>query len=220
MPHVPHLLLAGSWDAEIVPLDHEAAHHLGTVLRRKPGESVTYTDGAGTIGAGELLDGAVRRGQERKVSPPPRTVVAVAPPTARDRARFLVEKLGELGVAELRWIRTRHGEGRPPSEDKVAMWCRGALEQSRGAWLMRVSGPVSVTDLPEGTVFADAEGERIAVTGVPCLAVGPEGGWAPDEIPAGAPTVSFGPSVLRVETAAIVAAVHVVGRPPADHTEW
>ena len=32
-------------------------------------------------------------------------------------ARFLVEKLAELGVADLIWLRTRHGEGRPPSPD-------------------------------------------------------------------------------------------------------
>lgn len=220
MPHIPHLLIAGPWDGETIPLDREAAHHLATVLRREPGEPVTYTDGAGTFGEGELIEGGVRRGWERPVSGPPTTALAVAPPASRDRARFLVEKLGELGVRELIWLRTRHGEGRPPSPDKVAMWCRGSLEQSRGTRLMRVSGPVSVSELPVGTVFADADGDRATVAGVSCVAVGPEGGWAPDEIPVGAPTVSLGSTVLRVETAAIVAAVRAIGGPNADHAEW
>lgn len=211
MAHVPHLLLAEPWEGETISLDHETSHHIATVLRRQPGDPVTYTDGAGAFGEGVLVEGAVRRGPESAVSEPPITVLAVAPPSARDRARFLVEKLAELGVAELIWLRTRHGEGRPPSPDKVGMWCRSALEQSRGTWLMRVSGPVSISELPPGTVFADSTGERVDLTGVPCVAVGPEGGWAPDEIPAGASTVALGTTVLRVETAAIVAAVRASG---------
>lgn len=211
MPHVPHLLLAGPWEGETIPLDHETSHHVATVLRRQSGDPVTYTDGTGTLGEGELVEGAVRRGSERAISDPPTTVLAVAPPAARDRARFLVEKLAELGVGELIWLRTRHGEGRPPSPDKVAMWCRGALEQSRGTWLMRVSGPVSISELPQGTVFADSNGERIDLTGVPCVAVGPEGGWAPGEVSSAASTVALGATVLRVETAAIVAAVRASG---------
>lgn len=221
MPHVPHLLLAGPWDGETISLDREASHHVATVLRRQPGDPVTYTDGAGTIGEGHLVvGGAVRRGPETLVPEPLTTVLAVAPPVARDRARFLVEKLAEIGVGELIWLRTRHGEGRPPSPDKVGMWCRAALEQSRAAWMMRVSGPVSIADLPPGTVFADTGGVPVDLTDASCVAVGPEGGWAPNEVPAGAATVSLGATVLRVETAAIVAAVRANGWPSQDHPEW
>ena len=220
MAHVPHLLLAGPWAGDTIPLDQDAAHHLGAVLRRQRGEPVTYTDGEGVFGEGELVEGAVRRGSESAMPKASTIMIAVAPPAARDRARFLVEKLGELGVTELRWIRTRHGEGRPPSADKVSMWCRGALEQSRGAWLMRVSGPVAIDELPDGTVFADAAGSLVDLATAPCVAVGPEGGWASDEIPADAPRVSLGKTVLRVETAAIVAAAHAVVGPTADHPEW
>lgn len=211
MPHVPHLLLAGPWEGEVIPVDRDTSRHLATVLRRQPGDAVTYTDGTGNLGEGALIEGAVRRGPEQTVSGPPTTVLAVAPPAARDRARFLVEKLAELGVGELMWLRTRHGEGRPPSPDKVAMWCRGALEQSRGTWLMRVSGPLSISELPAGTVFADADGDAAELTGIPCAAVGPEGGWAPGEIPVGASRVSLARTILRVETAAIAAAVRAIG---------
>jgi len=37
--------------------------------------------------------------------------------------------------------------------------------------------------------------------------VGPEGGWAPEELATAAATVSLGPSILRAETAALAAAV-------------
>jgi len=37
--------------------------------------------------------------------------------------------------------------------------------------------------------------------------VGPEGGWGPEELASGLPTVALGPGVLRVETAAVAAGV-------------
>jgi RsmE family RNA methyltransferase len=42
------------------------------------------------------------------------------------------------------------------------------------------------------------------------VAIGPEGGWSHDELAAAATTVSIGATVLRVETAAIVAAARMV----------
>ncbi|MEX1043869.1 MAG: 16S rRNA (uracil(1498)-N(3))-methyltransferase [Acidimicrobiia bacterium] len=49
------------------------------------------------------------------------------------------------------------------------------------------------------------------------MAIGPEGGWAPGEIPEGAPVRSFGTSVLRVETAAVAAAVLAISQGSSDH---
>jgi 16S rRNA (uracil1498-N3)-methyltransferase len=40
----------------------------------------------------------------------------------------------------------------------------------------------------------------------PTLLIGPEGGWAPEELACGRPRVALAPTVLRTETAAIVAA--------------
>jgi 16S rRNA U1498 N3-methylase RsmE len=40
--------------------------------------------------------------------------------------------------------------------------------------------------------------------------VGPEGGWSADELAAGLPTVGFGLSVLRAETAAVMAGALMV----------
>jgi 16S rRNA U1498 N3-methylase RsmE len=40
--------------------------------------------------------------------------------------------------------------------------------------------------------------------------VGPEGGWSADELASGLPTVGFGLSVLRAETAAVMAGALMV----------
>ena len=209
MAHVPHLLLAGPWVGESIPVDTETSHHLTRALRRTDGDEVSYTDGQGRLGRGTYTAGSVLRGSEHDVERRDLPVIAVPPPASKDRARILVEKLAELGVTELWWLQTEYGEGRPPAGPKSVAWCRAALEQSRSAWLLTVSEEmVPISSLPSGSVFADQTGERPAsLANVPCVAIGPEGGWAPGEIPSPAETVALADGVLRVETAAIAAAV-------------
>lgn len=215
--HVPHLLVAPPWDGDVLSLSDGQAHHLHRVLRTEVGEPVSYTDGTGRRGVGILEPGSVRRGDEQLVPPPaPRLTLAVAPPRAAERARFLVEKVAELGVDRLVWLSFERGQGRPPRVDKAAAWAQGALEQSRGAWLMTIDGPVTMDEL-EGTVWiADPDGAGPAVVKEDLtVVVGPEGGIAPQETIAGSMMVSLGARVLRVETAAVVAAalvLHYSGR--------
>lgn len=209
--HVPHLYVPGPWNAPAIPLTDGAVRHLRKSLRRSDGDALSYTDGAGRIGEGHLDGNRIVRGAEREVPQSRLPTIAVAAPAYKDRARFLVEKLAELGTPELWWLATAFGQGKVPPVDKAESWCRSALEQSRSAWLMRVSTRmVGLDQLPPGTVFADQSGTAVDIGSAPCVAIGPEGGWAPGEVPAGAPVCSFGPSVLRVETAAVAAAVLAV----------
>jgi RsmE family RNA methyltransferase len=207
--HVPHVLITGSWEADVLVLDPAKVKHLTTVLKRSAGDHISYTDGVGRFGTGSLVRGGIVRGEERVHPRPHRPTIAVAPPANRERARFLVEKLAEVGTLDVWWLVTRFGQGRPPASPKVRSWCEAALEQSRSAWLMTVRpDPVPVDELPVGTVFADRAGTpTTSLPSAPCIAVGPEGGWAPDELPFEAVRVSLGEGVLRVETAALVAAV-------------
>jgi 16S rRNA (uracil1498-N3)-methyltransferase len=46
---------------------------------------------------------------------------------------------------------------------------------------------------------------------MPVLLIGPEGGWSPAELAMGFPTVSLGNTILRVETAAVVAGALLTG---------
>jgi RsmE family RNA methyltransferase len=224
MGHVPHLYLPAPWQDTALSIDAAGLHHLRRALRRSDGDPVTYTDGAGVFGDGRLDGDRVIRGSETQLPRPVRPVIAVAAPSQRDRVRFLVEKVAELGTLDLWWIRTRFGEGRPPAADKAHAWSRSALEQSRSAWLMEVgTAPVDVTDLPAGTVFADRTGSQgIDLGEVRCVAIGPEAGWSADEVPEAAPRVTLGSTVLRVETAAMAAAVLANSCRPwnPDHSEW
>ena len=138
--------------------------------------------------------------------PPGMGVSAAAPPASKERQRWLVEKCTELGVARLRWLRTRFGQGRVPQHDKAHAWMVAALEQSRRSRIMSVDRDwSSIVDLGV-FIAADLGGAPFQPEEVLTVAIGPEGGWAPDELPGSCRRVSLGKGVLRSETAAIAAA--------------
>lgn len=212
MKHVPHLVVAAPWEASRLQLSTVQWRHVTKVLRMKSGQQVSYTDGLGTIGEGMLGHQMIERGDERSVERPSDVTVAVAPPANKDRQRFLVEKLAELGIARLIWIETNHGKNRVASPVKVFSWVHAAVEQSRGAYLMDTSADlVPIAALEGDLVFCHPGGTTGAPTGVDTVVVGPEGGFAAEELPEDARLWNLGPTVLRVETAAIMAAISIRG---------
>ena len=206
MKHVPHLYLPGPWGGETLEAGSEQVDHLGRVLRLDDRSEVTYTDGAGTFGQGIWSGGAISRSGEERRERPSSLLVATAPPSSRDRVRFLVEKLAELGVERLLWLTTRHGVRRVPPLKKQRSWAVSALEQSRGSWLMGVSDTFVDWDALERPLAVCVLGGSGAGTVFRTVAVGPEGGFGDDEVPVDATAVTLGPTILRVETAAVVAA--------------
>jgi 16S rRNA (uracil1498-N3)-methyltransferase len=213
--HVPHLYLAGPWERSVLPIEDAARRHLEKVLRLREGSPVSYTDGAGASGRGLLTPAGIERGDERHVDRPGGTLtLAVAPPKAVARQRFIVEKLAELGVDRLVWIDTVHGEGRAPRDSKARAWAVAALEQSRGTYLMLVDGPVLPKQAAPGAtcLVADPDGSRLDAhrTGrATALFVGPEGGFAAGELPSPWPRITLGDGILRTDTAAVVGAAAV-----------
>lgn len=211
MKHVPHLVLPPPWSGSTLELPERKARHLTKVLRMQTGEKVSYTDGMGMVGSGVLAGESIERGEEGSVSRPTDLTVAVAPPAKKDRQRFLVEKLAELGVARLLWLETRHGETRIASGPKQLSWVEGAVEQSRGGYLMETSDDlVELPDL-EGRVAVCRQAGSPEPGEVDVVAIGPEGGFADSELPEDTRLWSLGPTVLRVETAAVVAVARLTG---------
>ena len=210
MVHVPHLFVPGPWVDDRLQVSDQQRRHLERVLRIDPGEEVGYTDGMGSFGSGRYHAAGVIRGEEGRVPRPTDLIVVCAPPDSRERARFLVEKLAELGVAALRFLDTRHGHGRPPKVDRLRSWAVAGLEQSRGAWLMETfDGLVTFADIADPYVVCDMGGSSQRPS-ARTVVIGPEGGWAPGEIPEAVARFSLGDTVLRVETAALVAAARMV----------
>lgn len=211
---MPHVFIPVPWgEQRELGVTDQQRHHLSRVLRRAGGDPVTYTDGRGVVGAGAWTGDGVERGAERTEAPPDlRLRIAVAPPRAGERQRFLVEKVGELGTSEICWLATVHGSGRVPRPDRSSAWAVAALEQSRGAYLMTIGADEAVlSELAPPLLVADPAGRPLRQafperSGTVTVAIGPEGGFAPGEVPGHAEPLSLGSRVLRVETAAIAAA--------------
>jgi RsmE family RNA methyltransferase len=214
--HRPHLFVPGPWLEPVIESSPGTIDHLDRVLRVRSGDAVSYTDGAGMVGDGVWESSLLLRGPERRVSRPvPALTMAVAVPKSIDRQRFVVEKLGELGVARLCWLDAEFGSGHPRKQDKTRTWAVGALEQSRGAYLLEVGGLVRWDELERPLLVALPGADPLAALAIPpslTVAIGPEGGFAATEIPADALPVGLGSTVLRVETAAVVAAAVLLAR--------
>lgn len=208
-------------------LPEEAAHHLVRVLRLADGAEVEAFDAAGRRGTGRLVleagaNPTVEIAEVAEAAPFPSLTVATAIPKG-DRADYLVEKLAEVGVA--RWVplEAERSVVVPKGTSKTTRWERIAVEAARQSHAPAVMAIAEVAK-PADVVVA---GAWIASTGpgasdasdAPAPAVvmvGPEGGWTAAEeralMEAGAVRVTLGPTVLRVETAAIVAAAMALAR--------
>lgn len=206
-------------------------HHLGRVLRLREGESVTVSNGKGAWRPCAWNDGELQIVGDVVETPASNARVGIAfAPVKGDRNEWAVQKLTEIGVHDIVVLApTRRSVVRwsnvDKQLDKLRVVAREAAMQSRRVWLPTVSGLVALADalaMP-GAAVADPAGDALAGSPSPAgdsalavnpslIIVGPEGGFDDDEIPAHTPRVSLGDTILRAETATLVAATLLVAR--------
>jgi 16S rRNA (uracil1498-N3)-methyltransferase len=192
-------------------LDATDEHHLRTVLRAKLGEEVVVTDDHGSWAFCEVAEHGLRAvSPVRLDSRAPSTTLYLAP-LKGDRSEWAVAKVTELGVSRIVPLLSEHlvVKFRGEARDKIVnRWRRIAREsgaQSRRTYGVTIDEPVRVGDVPEDVAVADFDGEP-DWRGVRAVAIGPEGGWGPSDWAPGRRRLSLGPTVLRAETAGVVAA--------------
>lgn len=208
-------------------LDGELAHHLGRVLRSRPGESVVLGDGRGGTARGTITTVGRERVEltidevRREPPPKPAVLLAFAPPR-QQRGEWLFEHGTEVGVAGFQplWTsRTRPQGERPERWAKVV---RAAAGQCDRTWLPEVRPALEFAaflqqaQLPSDRWLATANAAPLRdlaaarSTHQAVLVVGPEGGFTADEQAAaeaaGFQPCGLGPHILRTETAALVGA--------------
>lgn len=212
----------------------EAARHL-KVLRPKDAERVELFDGKGAKrvfrydAAGRRL--VAEAGEGTVTLPRPRPLTLFACVTKGSRWDWTIEKATELGVTRIVPVvsaRTIVRVAPEEREAKRARWMRiaeDAARQSDAVWLPEILPPVDfasslelvrrtdcfvgalVTPVPDPLAAAVANAALDAPDGA-AVYVGPEGDFTSGELAAllkiATPT-TFGPTVLRAETAAIFA---------------
>ena len=236
---VPPGLLA---DRE-VNLPPELARRLATVLRLKRGDRLVLADGAGRDYEVELTAVSPRAATavvvaERPSPPEPSLEMVLYQSLVRtQRFELVLEKGTELGVSRFVPLISGRARVRTPGpageggSQRLQRWRRivtEAAEQSGRGRVPAIDPPSLFEDAvrsAHGILLLPWEGERsqglrsyLRSLGDRPLAaslfVGPEGGFAEDEVrlarEAGCVPISLGPRILRSETAGIVAAALVM----------
>lgn len=205
------------------------AHHLGAVRRFQIGDAVVLFNGDGheypaeivSISKKQVLLSVLSCETPQRELPFPIVIASALPKS--DRADFLIEKLVELGVSRFIPLITSRSVVQP-KEAKTEKLERAVIEASKQCGrniLMQIDPPMKwerfleleLGEITRCILHTSPEIERSTFSpqqaGI-IFAVGPEGGFRSEEVAAalerGWRTMSLGTRVLRVETAAIVAA--------------
>lgn len=228
--------IADTWDEATATLTGNQAEHLIRVLRAQPGMEFDVVAGGRVWHSvvARIEEGAVRFSLVGEIEAEPALPVTLLLSVYKfDRMEWAVEKATELGAERIVPVIARRSEKHltQAAAARAERWRRIALEaskQSRRSDVLQVDDPLPLKSaLREGEnavrlVLAEQERSttlRQALTealdaggdAVPSIriAVGPEGGWAPDEEAMfdaeNWRAVTLGPRILRAETAAISA---------------
>lgn len=208
------------------------AMHIIKSLRMKPGEEIILCSGDNfdyfciidKIVADEVHL-AVKE-KRPNISEPETKITLYQGIPKLDKMEIIVQKCVEIGVYKVVPLMTSRCVSRPNDramEKKIERWRKiskeAAKQSGRGIVpevleAINIKNICSLSDYDESIVFYECGGDRLSeiLTSKPksiAVFIGPEGGFEPGEIECliglGAKKVSFGPRILRTETAAIAA---------------
>lgn len=224
---------------ELIRFDGETSHQIKRVLRLKSGDEVIALDGCGweysvqlTQVGGAGVEGRILSSRQTTAEPKTHLTLLVGL-TQREKFEWVLQKCTEIGAAAFTPVITSRSlvQDIRSAEQKTERWqmiLKEAAEQSGRGRIPMLNPPVLYLQALEqlrnfdlGLVASEAEqktpvtaaikrfqGESLGVL------IGPEGGLTVDEIQraqkAGIRPVSLGPRILRMETAAIVAAALIL----------
>lgn len=231
--------IPGPWPSDVLTLAESEAHHLLHVLRKARGDRIAIFDGQGQSAEAEVISLGRRDAEARVISQVVRETatldavwVAVAPPKG-ERLKNMIEKLTEVGVDRIILLNTERTVVHPGDArtDKLQQAAIAACKQCGRNRLPEIV-PATPLDAAleackDATIWvADQQGRSDwprASNSNPCLDcgfVGPEGGFTPSEErqfeAAEARPLSLSRHILRIETAAVLAAGWLMGRHRAE----
>jgi 16S rRNA (uracil1498-N3)-methyltransferase len=222
--------IADTWTDTTAALTGDQAVHLARVLRAEPGQVYDIVAN-GFLHRAEITQVSaievvftLREELEANAALPLHLLLAIF---KFDHFEWAVEKATELGVGSITPVLARRTEKHlaQAATKRVERWRRIALEaskQSRRTDIPTIADPMLLKlaleqeSTPTRILLSETEQDitlsaaiQSAGTGELALAIGPEGGWAPEEMSLFTTQqwqhVTLGPRILRAETAAIAA---------------
>ncbi|HTL76725.1 MAG TPA: 16S rRNA (uracil(1498)-N(3))-methyltransferase [Casimicrobiaceae bacterium] len=212
------------------PLPPPAARHIAQALRMRSGDALTLFTGNGgeyvsTIVRADRRDIVIRVARHDAIErESPHPVVLVQSLIAADMMDLVVRKAVELGATAIVVARAARSQSiaSERAERRVAHWRKIAIAACEQCGRNRIPDVAGIMELSAWldahadahTAILDADASRSLaassrIDAPRAIAVGPEGGFAPEEVhratARGALAVHLGRRVLRAETAAIAA---------------
>lgn len=230
-----------SFTAQGVILGQEFAHRMGRVLRLRPGDGVVFLDNSGWEYDAELKRLSRDRveanitGKRQSKGETSIHLHLFQALLKLDKFELVLQKGVELGIASFTPVISLRSVASPPPTERQARWRRIILEAAEQSHRGRLP-PLNPT-LSLDTALANAPGQRLIpwegesslglqqvlgsaqfiiqqATIEISLFIGPEGGWAEEEVAVAhhhnALIVSLGPRILRAETAGLVAVAAIL----------
>ncbi|WP_329904010.1 RsmE family RNA methyltransferase [Porphyromonas pogonae] len=214
-------------------LPEPEAMHCGRVLRKQVGDQILITDGHGKVHVATIV--SLKR-QECMVSIDQTTiwsrnwngpiVIAIAPTKNLDRMEWMVEKLVEIGIDGIVFLKTEHSERKTVKPERIERVMISAMKQSLKAVLPALEVDVPFIDFVKrpltfnsGLIAHCVDDASLPLREIPAsilppgsgatILIGPEGDFSLKEIELavnlGYHGITLGDSRLRAETAGIVA---------------
>ena len=208
-----------------VVMDEDASKHIISVLRMQKQEPLLLTNGKGKKAKGLIQDDNRKKciiaidaiETQERMTPPVTIAVSLVKNTAR--MEWFLEKATEMGVGTIiplvceRTIREKF------RRDRLEQILISAMLQSQQCWLPQLHEPTAFAKVLETNVdhkfiaWCEEKTQQLqppAPGTSSLLLIGPEGDFTQAEVNAalanGFQAVSLGPTRLRTETAALVAA--------------
>ncbi|MFT7592280.1 MAG: 16S rRNA (uracil1498-N3)-methyltransferase [bacterium] len=210
----------------IVTLNEEESRHSIKVMRLSVGDEIMVFDGLGKAlrcaiaSSGKIVTANVLTVEREETIPAFSLTLAISPTKSADRMEWMMEKLVEIGVTRVVFIKTEKGERSRINEKRILKKAVSALKQSGNLWLPVVEAEVKFNDFIEREktkhkfIAHCFDKEKYQINGgwqgeAVCVCIGPEGDFSETEVNAasalGFAPISLGLPRYRTETAAVVA---------------
>ena len=220
-------------DEELNLSDKDLINQIRNVFRMQKGDSVILFDGEGFDYVSEILvlekTKMVLMPKEKKESVIPKKEITLFQALIKkDNFEMIAEKCTEIGVTNFVPVLCERSEKKNLNIERVQKILKEASEQSGRGDVPKIFSILELYDLPFGEMpifVADFDGENVKEINFPnkCgILIGPEGGFSDEERNfikdlasqkvGDVKVFSLGDTVLRAETAAIVASGFALNR--------
>lgn len=215
-------------------LPESESKHCIQVLRHQLGDRITLIDGAGGLYLADIIEEhkkhtVVKVIEKREVEPVhPYIHIAIAPPKTADRLEFMVEKLVEIGINEISFIKSYHSERKAVKVERMEKIMLSAVKQSHKGYIPKLNAlqPLDafITSISEENntqkwiasyheYNEDLAEINLDYQKAQVLLIGPEGDFSEEELELAKKQdfypINLGEYRLRTETAALCA-VHTI----------